>query len=167
MNGTAFDYQFGPRSRHPSAFGRPVFRSPEIGFRATTPHPFHSLHRAASHPSNQNSLLIYLSIFIIMVSEEPVASADGLDGSDIAKVHILVSFSRRSPSDFVQALQELAKGERTATALENQLSSMEAKIDALLAQAEKDAEEVKKTAALKSSESTTTEEAKDSSKTHP
>lgn len=36
----------------------------------------------------------------------------------------------------VQAFQELAKGERTATALENQLSAMEAKIEALLEQAE-------------------------------
>ncbi|WPH03790.1 Hypothetical protein R9X50_00667300 [Acrodontium crateriforme] len=82
-----------------------------------------------------------------MVSEEPMVSADGLDGSDIAK-----------------ALQELAKGERTATALENQLSSMEAKIDALLAQAEKDAEEAKKTGAVKSGETTATDEKQDSSK---
>jgi len=37
-----------------------------------------------------------------------------------------------------QAFQELARGERTATALENQLSAMEAKIEALLAQAERD-----------------------------
>ena len=36
----------------------------------------------------------------------------------------------------MQAFQELAKGERTATALENQLSAMEAKIEALLEQAE-------------------------------
>jgi hypothetical protein len=35
-----------------------------------------------------------------------------------------------------QAFLELAKGERAATALENQLNSMEAKIEALLAQAE-------------------------------
>nr|POE63183.1 hypothetical protein CFP56_04086 [Quercus suber] len=59
-----------------------------------------------------------------MVSDEPVASADNA-GDD----------------DLVKAFQELAKGERTATALENQLSSMEAKIEALLAQAEKQQQE--------------------------
>ncbi|RKU41631.1 hypothetical protein DL546_000620 [Coniochaeta pulveracea] len=36
-------------------------------------------------------------------------------------------------SELAQALQELAKGEQTATALENNLSSLESKIDALLA----------------------------------
>ncbi|QIX00120.1 hypothetical protein AMS68_005637 [Peltaster fructicola] len=45
--------------------------------------------------------------------------------------------SAKEQADFVQAFQELAKGERTATALENQLSVMEAKIEALLAEAEK------------------------------
>ena len=39
-----------------------------------------------------------------------------------------------------QAFQELAKGERTATALENQLNVMEARIEALLAEAEKEQE---------------------------
>ncbi|KAH9825383.1 hypothetical protein Tdes44962_MAKER04223 [Teratosphaeria destructans] len=56
-----------------------------------------------------------------MSSDRPVASADGSDEADLAK-----------------AFQELAKGERAATALENQLSAMEAKIEALLAQAERD-----------------------------
>lgn len=43
-----------------------------------------------------------------------------------------------------KAFQELAKGERTATALESQLALMEAKIDALLAQAEKDKEQTER-----------------------
>jgi len=43
-----------------------------------------------------------------------------------------------------QAFLELAKGERTATALENQLTSMEAKIEALLAQAERDQADAQK-----------------------
>lgn len=50
----------------------------------------------------------------------------------------------------IQAFQELAKGERTATALENQLNSMEAKIEALLAQAEKDQQEVERVRAQRS-----------------
>ena len=41
----------------------------------------------------------------------------------------------------IQAFQELAKGERTATALENQLNVMEARIEALLAEAEKEQKE--------------------------
>ena len=41
-----------------------------------------------------------------------------------------------------QAFQELAKGERTAAALENQLSQMEERIEALLAQAEREQQEV-------------------------
>lgn len=41
-----------------------------------------------------------------------------------------------------QAFQELAKGERTAAALENQLSQMEERIEALLAQAEREQKEV-------------------------
>lgn len=48
----------------------------------------------------------------------------------------------RGPINFlIQAFQELAKGEQTATALENQLNAMEAKIEALLAQAEKEQQE--------------------------
>lgn len=35
----------------------------------------------------------------------------------------------------IKAFQEIAKGEQTATALENHLSALEAKIEALLAQA--------------------------------
>ena len=38
----------------------------------------------------------------------------------------------------------MAKGEQTATALENQLSKMEAKIEALLAQAEKEQRDAQK-----------------------
>lgn len=51
-------------------------------------------------------------------------------------------------ADRQQAFQELAKGERTATALEKQLSKMEARIQALLDQAENEQKEV---AQLKSS----------------
>ena len=49
-----------------------------------------------------------------------------------------------------QAFQELAKGERTATALENQLNTMEAKIEALLAQAERDQKDGEKMKAERS-----------------
>ncbi|TKA25841.1 hypothetical protein B0A50_05596 [Salinomyces thailandicus] len=59
-----------------------------------------------------------------MAADRPVASADGTEEADLAK-----------------AFQELARGERTATALENQLSSMEAKIEELLARAERDQQE--------------------------
>ena len=41
-----------------------------------------------------------------------------------------------------QAFQELAKGERTATALENQLSAMEAKINELLEKAEREQQDL-------------------------
>lgn len=50
-----------------------------------------------------------------------------------------------------QAFQELAKGERTATVLENQLSTMEAKIEELLARAEREQQEVQKIRETKSS----------------
>ncbi len=49
-----------------------------------------------------------------------------------------------------QAFQELAKGERAAAALESQLTSMEAKIEALLAQAEKEQEDLEKMKAQRS-----------------
>ncbi|KAI4191474.1 MAG: hypothetical protein L6R41_000008 [Letrouitia leprolyta] len=39
-------------------------------------------------------------------------------------------------ADIAKALQELARGEQTASAMENQLSALEQKIDALLASAE-------------------------------
>ncbi|KAK0333549.1 hypothetical protein LTR91_024708 [Friedmanniomyces endolithicus] len=68
-----------------------------------------------------------------MASEKPVASATGVGEADLAK-----------------AFQELAKGERAAAALENQLTSMEAKIEALLAQAEKEQEELEKMKAQRS-----------------
>ncbi|CAK4014731.1 hypothetical protein B0A55_08907 [Lecanosticta acicola] len=60
-----------------------------------------------------------------MAPEKPVASSDAGDETDLAK-----------------AFQEVAKGERAAAALENQLSQMEARIEALLAQAEKEQQEV-------------------------
>ncbi|KAJ4380227.1 hypothetical protein N0V86_004536 [Didymella sp. IMI 355093] len=40
-------------------------------------------------------------------------------------------------ADFAEAMKELARGERTASALENHLDSLEKKIEELLAQAEK------------------------------
>ncbi|KAL1303945.1 hypothetical protein AAFC00_000395 [Neodothiora populina] len=39
-------------------------------------------------------------------------------------------------ADFAKAFQELARGEQTATALENHLTALEAKIEELLAQAD-------------------------------
>ncbi|KAK0270501.1 hypothetical protein LTR35_014037 [Friedmanniomyces endolithicus] len=67
-----------------------------------------------------------------MASEKSVASGTGVGEADLAK-----------------AFQELAKGERAAAALENQLTSMEAKIEALLAQAEKEQEDLEKMKAQK------------------
>ncbi|KAK6434664.1 hypothetical protein LTR95_009151 [Oleoguttula sp. CCFEE 5521] len=52
--------------------------------------------------------------------------------------------SSADDGDLAKAFLELAKGERTAAALEQQLTSMEAKIEALLAQAEQDQEAVTK-----------------------
>jgi hypothetical protein len=43
-----------------------------------------------------------------------------------------------------QAFQELAKGERTATVLESKMNDIEAKIEELLAQAEREQNNVKK-----------------------
>lgn len=60
-----------------------------------------------------------------MSADPPVSTAHSGDDADLAK-----------------AFQDLAKGERTATALENQLNRMEAKIDALLAQAEREQQDV-------------------------
>ncbi|KAI5358598.1 hypothetical protein Slin15195_G110460 [Septoria linicola] len=62
------------------------------------------------------------------MADKPEATVNGSHGADEA--------------DLAKAFQELAKGERTATALETQLSAMEAKIEALLAQAEKDQQAV-------------------------
>ncbi|GAB1735477.1 hypothetical protein NU219Hw_g3105t1 [Hortaea werneckii] len=59
-----------------------------------------------------------------MPSEKPVASANGTDEADLAK-----------------AFQELARGEQTASALEDQLTSMEARIEELLARAEREQQE--------------------------
>lgn len=46
------------------------------------------------------------------------------------------------PTNTIQALQELARGERTAAALESQLSTVEAKIEELLAQAEREQQDL-------------------------
>ncbi|KAI7170340.1 hypothetical protein KC343_g6075 [Hortaea werneckii] len=59
-----------------------------------------------------------------MPSEKPVASTNGTDEADLAK-----------------AFQELARGEQTASALEDQLTSMEARIEELLARAEREQQE--------------------------
>ncbi|KAK1009837.1 hypothetical protein LTR54_005633 [Friedmanniomyces endolithicus] len=74
-----------------------------------------------------------------MASEKSVASGTGVGEADLAKVG----------QWFFPAFQELAKGERAAAALENQLTSMEAKIEALLAQAEKEQEDLEKMKAQK------------------
>jgi hypothetical protein len=50
-----------------------------------------------------------------------------------------------APADRVQALKELAKGERTASALESHLDSLEKKIEELLAQADKAEKEMQAT----------------------
>ncbi|KAL8719934.1 MAG: hypothetical protein Q9225_003137 [Loekoesia sp. 1 TL-2023] len=42
----------------------------------------------------------------------------------------------REDADFAKALQDLARGEQTASAMENQLTALERKIDDLLASAE-------------------------------
>ncbi|KZM23235.1 uncharacterized protein EKO05_0008291 [Ascochyta rabiei] len=43
----------------------------------------------------------------------------------------------RTEAEFAEAIKELARGERTASALERHLDSLERKIEELLAQAEK------------------------------
>lgn len=84
----------------------------------------------------------------------PVASSNGAEEADLAKVTQIPYEGCSSQLTPDQAFQELAKGERTATALENQLQSMEAKIEALLAQAEKDQEEVQRAKAERAGPST-------------
>lgn len=61
-----------------------------------------------------------------------------------------------------QALQELQRGEKAATALEQKLSAMEARIDALMAQAEQEQQEVQQGSrvAVKSGQDGTTDEEK-------
>lgn len=79
-----------------------------------------------------------------MAPEKPVATASGAGEADLATVRA-TSPGAAPPTDIrPQAFQELAKGERTATALETQLNNMEAKIEALLAQAENDQQEVQR-----------------------
>ncbi|CAG5175907.1 uncharacterized protein ALTATR162_LOCUS10506 [Alternaria atra] len=50
-----------------------------------------------------------------------------------------------SEADLAQAFKELQRGEQTAAALESHLDSIEKKIEALLAQAEKAEQELKDT----------------------
>ncbi|CAN9265562.1 unnamed protein product [Alternaria alternata] len=50
-----------------------------------------------------------------------------------------------SEADLAQAFKELQRGEQTAAALESHLDSIEKKIEALLAQAEKAKQELKDT----------------------
>lgn len=57
----------------------------------------------------------------------------------------------RVPLTKFQAFRELAKGEQTASALEQQLSSMEKKLDELLARAEQDQKDVEKLAQAETS----------------
>ncbi|KAF2717187.1 hypothetical protein K431DRAFT_298044 [Polychaeton citri CBS 116435] len=78
-----------------------------------------------------------------MAGDAPKASANGINEADLAKVP-LVEEEIRTDGATAQAFQELAKGESTATALENQLSAMEAKIEELLVQAERDQNAVQK-----------------------
>ncbi|MCJ1225734.1 hypothetical protein MMC12_002383 [Toensbergia leucococca] len=48
--------------------------------------------------------------------------------------------SALSDTDLIKAFQELAKGERTASAMETQLTSLEQKIDELLASVDVDSD---------------------------
>ncbi|KAK5164107.1 uncharacterized protein LTR77_010198 [Saxophila tyrrhenica] len=72
-----------------------------------------------------------------MAPEQPTATANANSSEE---------------ADLAKAFQELAKGERTATALENQLNSMEARIEALLAQAEREKQEMEQMRAAGESE---------------
>lgn len=98
-----------------------------------------------------------------MASDKPVASAEGAQSeeADLAKVQL--PHARPGPqtrADIDQAFQELAKGERTASALEAQLSAMETKIDALLEQAEKEQQEIASSKEQSGKEETNAERSK-------
>lgn len=80
-----------------------------------------------------------------MASDKPTASSEGAQNEevDLAKVTSNQLFRDVSlGANDTQAFQELARGERTATALEAQLSAMESKIDALLEQAEREQKDI-------------------------
>lgn len=79
-----------------------------------------------------------------MAPEQPVANSGGSEEADFAKVRRKTLCMKFDILTSKQTFQELAKGERTATALENSLSAVEAKIEELLAQAEKDQESAQK-----------------------
>jgi hypothetical protein len=77
-----------------------------------------------------------------MSADKPVASAsaNGSDAADLAKVCVQPAAKIQTlqyANNNTQAFQELAKGEQTAAALESQLTAMEARIEAMLAEAEK------------------------------
>jgi hypothetical protein len=80
-----------------------------------------------------------------MSADKPVASADanGSDAADLAKVCVQPAVTIWGLYWQHQAFQELAKGEQTAAALESQLTAMEARIEAMLAEAEKNEAAVK------------------------
>jgi Skp family chaperone for outer membrane proteins len=62
-----------------------------------------------------------------------------------------------SEADLAQAFKELQRGEQTAAALESHLDSIEKKIEALLAQAEKAEKELKETSGATEKSSSTEE----------
>lgn len=81
--------------------------------------------------------------------------------ADFAKVKML-SYTPMCDlyANIDQAFEELAKGERTADALENHLSDIEARIEALLAQATRDKTEVEQAKVQTSSTSLASTEEK-------
>lgn len=89
-----------------STFFRP---SALAQFRPTTPPP------PASQPYTIE--IRHTVCYLIMASSRPIQSAASQDNE----------------ADFAQAFKDLAKGERTAAAMESQLTALERKIDDLLA----------------------------------
>ncbi|PVI00275.1 hypothetical protein DM02DRAFT_655602 [Periconia macrospinosa] len=63
--------------------------------------------------------------------------------------------------DFAKAFQEIARGERTATALENHLDSLEKNIEDLLAKADEDERNLQAQAQTQSKSSSTEPSAND------
>ncbi|KAJ4301191.1 hypothetical protein N0V90_003282 [Kalmusia sp. IMI 367209] len=63
-------------------------------------------------------------------------------------------------ADFAQALKEIARGERTATALENHLDSLEKKIEEMLAKAEEDERNLKAPSKPSADDSSSTDQSK-------
>ncbi|KAF1360179.1 hypothetical protein EJ07DRAFT_177502 [Lizonia empirigonia] len=68
----------------------------------------------------------------------------------------------RTEADFAEAMKELARGERTASALETHLDSLEKKIEELLAQAEKAEQDMQAGTSAKSEKPSSNSEAKSS-----